>query len=87
MGFSRRFTFITLATAGYAVLASLWILLSDRLLELMVEDGYGASPLASLKGLTFVVVTAAGLFLLLRHATPRRPRQRRPDTDRMRTPC
>ncbi|GAB2177742.1 bifunctional diguanylate cyclase/phosphodiesterase [Dongia sp. agr-C8] len=69
MRLSNRNSFILGVTAGYAILASLWILLSDHLLALLVGDANAASPLASLKGLGFVAATAVGLALLLRHVT------------------
>ncbi len=69
MRLTNRSRFILGVTAGYVVLASLWILLSDRLLTLLIGDARAASPLASLKGLGFVAASAIGLVLLLRHVT------------------
>jgi len=70
MGVGNRNTFIIVATAAYAGLASLWILVSDRMLVLLTGAD-AATPLASLKGLGFVALTAIGLALLLRHASRR----------------
>ncbi|WP_395015540.1 EAL domain-containing protein [Dongia sp.] len=69
MRLSNRNSFILGVTAGYVILASLWILLSDHLLALLVGDAYAASPVASLKGLAFVAASGVALVLLLRHVT------------------
>lgn len=57
----RSATHITLA---YVLLASLWIALSDRTLELAVSDAAALSRLQTYKGWLFVVVTAGFLFAL-----------------------
>jgi signal transduction histidine kinase/ActR/RegA family two-component response regulator len=50
----------------YAVVAGLWILLSDRLLELFVSDREAMARIQTYKGAAFVVVTAGLLYLGLR---------------------
>ncbi|WP_051340719.1 hybrid sensor histidine kinase/response regulator [Azospirillum halopraeferens] len=49
---------------GYALAGAAWIVLSDRALGLIADPG----PWQTVKGLVFVTVTAATLFLLIRHA-------------------
>jgi diguanylate cyclase (GGDEF)-like protein/PAS domain S-box-containing protein len=71
MGVGNRNGFIIAATTGYAILATLWILFSDRMLEPFVADETALLRLSSLKGLGFVAVTAIGLAALLRYATTR----------------
>jgi signal transduction histidine kinase len=51
-------------TLLYAVISALWILLSDRAIGWLHLSGEAALRVASLKGMGFVVVTAALLFLL-----------------------
>lgn len=55
---------------AYVVFAALWILLSDKLLALWLPASDVHSLAGTVKGLLFVAVTAALLFLLLL----RRPR-------------
>jgi len=50
----------------YVVFASLWILLSDRLLAVFVADPTERMHWSTYKGLTFVIITAAMLSSLLR---------------------
>ncbi len=50
----------------YAVTASLYILLSDRILAWLIPDPDLLSMIQSAKGLAFVLVTAAVLYLVLR---------------------
>jgi len=59
-----RHRFILRATAGYAILASAWIVLSDRLLAMMASAS-DMAWLSIIKGLGFVVVTTALLFKAL----------------------
>ncbi|GAM08990.1 blue-light-activated protein [Geobacter sp. OR-1] len=49
----------------YAVVAGLWILLSDRLLTLMVKDQELITLIATIKGWLFVIVTATLLYGLI----------------------
>jgi PAS domain S-box-containing protein len=56
-----RDRYILRATIRYAVLASLWILLSDRILSTFT-DVSAITWLSMVKGLTFVLVTAALLY-------------------------
>lgn len=49
----------------YTVLAALWILFSDRLLELFIEQPEQMTVLQSVKGVFFVLATAALLYLLI----------------------
>lgn len=53
--------------AAYAAAASLWILVSDRIVRVSVGRPGLAETFDSLKGLAFVAVTSAVLYLLLRH--------------------
>src|SRR5512147_1205870 len=69
MGLGKRNVFIIATTAGYAILASLWILLSDRMLALLAGERASLSTIASFKGLGFVAVTALALALLLLRVT------------------
>ena len=56
-------------TLGYLLLAGLWILLSDHLLTALGLSLVQQERLQSLKGLFFVVLTSALLYLILhRHA-------------------
>ncbi|MDX9991004.1 MAG: PAS domain S-box protein [Anaerolineales bacterium] len=50
----------------YAVLSGLWILLSDRLISLVASDSSALSQMQTYKGLFFVSVTTALLYVLLR---------------------
>ena len=52
-------------TLGYAVLAALWILLSDRLLDWLFTDPTAHAVATTVKGWVFVAGTAGVLFLLL----------------------
>ncbi len=74
----RRHLFALRATLAYAALGSLWILLSDRLLDLLDLARLGVTPgqFSSAKGLLFIAVTAALLYVALREA------ERRADTER-----
>jgi PAS domain S-box-containing protein len=53
---------------GYALFASLWILLSDRLVNLMFHDPAVILMASSMKGLFFVVITSALLLVTLTRA-------------------
>jgi len=61
--YARRALHVALS---YAVLAALWIVLSDRLLASLVPDPAANHALQTIKGWLFVLVTAALLFLLMR---------------------
>ncbi len=50
---------------GYAVVAALWILFSDRLLVAVVANARIAATVSEIKGELFVVVTAALLFWVI----------------------
>ncbi|HVJ40024.1 MAG TPA: EAL domain-containing protein [Dongiaceae bacterium] len=63
----NRPSFIFKATVGYAVFAALWIFLSDSLLSHLL-DGQVIAHLGMAKGIIFVIVTTALLFLALRRA-------------------
>jgi hypothetical protein len=52
-------------TLIYAAVASLWIILSDKLIVGLASDVNGLTFLASVKGMLFVTVTGAMLFLLV----------------------
>ncbi len=51
-------------TVGYALLASLWIALSDRLLERVADDLARLTDLQTAKGWLFVTASALGLQVL-----------------------
>jgi len=63
-GYASRHRFIGLAALGYAVVATAWVLLSDRLLS-GFNDVATITWLASVKGLVFVAVTTTLLVLAL----------------------
>lgn len=63
-----RDRFIWICVASYAVLALLWIFLSDQLLSIFTDVG-SIVWLSTAKGVFFVVTTAAG-FLLALHSVP-----------------
>lgn len=50
----------------YALLAGLWILLSDRLISFIATDSFILTQMQTYKGLFFVTVTTALLYALLR---------------------
>lgn len=63
--------------ALYALIAGLWILGSDRMLQSRVSDSRLLSDLQSVKGIVFVSITALVLFGLVRGYTRRLAFQRR----------
>ena len=67
MPVTRRTLFSLRATVGYAVFAGAWILLSDRVLELFA-DPHALARFSTLKGLVFIAVTAAMLWVTLQNA-------------------
>lgn len=66
---SVRNRFILLATVGYALLALAWIFLSDQLLSVFA-DIESIVWLSTVKGVLFVLVSAAGFLLALRAVPP-----------------
>ncbi|MBN2405736.1 MAG: PAS domain S-box protein [Coriobacteriia bacterium] len=54
---------------GYAVFAALWILLSDAALFAIGLDVTSSALFSTIKGLTFVAVTASVLYLLIRRVS------------------
>ncbi len=50
----------------YALLAGLWILLSDRVISFIAKDAFILTQMQTYKGLFFVTVTTALLYVLLR---------------------
>lgn len=64
----RRWSFVLKATIGYAIFAALWVFLSDSLLAHRFEE-QSVVRLAIAKGIIFVAVTTALLFLALRRAS------------------
>jgi PAS domain S-box-containing protein/putative nucleotidyltransferase with HDIG domain len=52
--------------AAYALFASLWILLSDRVLQILVEDADQLSWLQTLKGIAFIALSAGIIYILLK---------------------
>ncbi|HEX5356329.1 MAG TPA: PAS domain S-box protein [Aquabacterium sp.] len=67
MQVTRRTLFSLRATVGYAVFAGAWILLSDRVLELFA-DPHLLARFSTFKGLVFIAVTAAMLWVTLQNA-------------------
>ena len=67
MSVSRRKLYSLRATVSYIVFACTWILLSDRVLEVFA-DAHTIARYSSLKGLFFIGVTAAILWLTLQNA-------------------
>jgi len=67
MQVTRRQLFSLRATIGYIVFASAWILLSDRVLELF-SDPHTLARFSTLKGLVFIAMTAAILWVTLQNA-------------------
>lgn len=57
----------------YAAVSSLWILLSDRVLELLVRDPAQMLLVSTLKGWLFVLLTSALLLVLMRRLLPADP--------------
>lgn len=55
----------------YALFGALWILLSDRAIELLVADASDLTQLQTIKGWSFVVLTALLLFFLVRRQVSR----------------
>ncbi|TAK93613.1 MAG: PAS domain S-box protein [Aquabacterium sp.] len=66
MQVTRRALFSLRATVGYAVFAGAWILLSDRVLELFA-DPHALARFSTFKGLVFIAVTAAMLWVTLQN--------------------
>ncbi len=62
-----RRTYIATVTIAYAIGATLWIYLSDRFIE-GVGGSIGFGVFSTLKGLVFVAVTTALLYLALHTA-------------------
>lgn len=62
--------------AIYAAVAAVWIFFSDRVVEAFVSPAYRGVYAQTLKGLAFVLVTAAILFVLVRRAIIRVERAR-----------
>jgi PAS domain S-box-containing protein len=70
---SSNFSALRVA-GGYAVVAALWILLSDQGLKLIAQDAQTLSRLQTWKGLFFITITALLVFILLRAEFERRRR-------------
>lgn len=49
----------------YVIVGSLWILFSDRILALLIEDSMGLTRFQTYKGWSFVVVTAVLFYILI----------------------
>ena len=62
----NRNRFIIGVTLGYAVLATLWIVFSDRILA-EIANPAAMNALGTLKGIAFVAVTTIGLAIALRY--------------------
>lgn len=68
MPVSRRKLFGLRATVAYLVFATVWILLSDGLLEQFSDPHTNLARYGTLKGMAFVVSTAAILWFTLMNA-------------------
>ena len=66
MSTSTRSRFVTSATLGYAVLATVWIFFSDGMLSVLADPAT-ITRLGTAKGLAFVALTSTLLWLALRH--------------------
>jgi len=66
---SPRVRFIFGATLAYVVFAALWIFFSDQLLE-RFADPASIARFSTMKGFSFIGVTAALLFLALQTVPP-----------------
>jgi PAS domain-containing protein len=53
----------------YALAAGIWILASDHLLQMVIGDAASLTLAQTLKGLSFILVTATLLYALIRHIT------------------
>jgi PAS domain S-box-containing protein len=60
-----------LVAAAYTAIAALWIVVSDRVLERGAPVGTGAWTVATVKGVAFVSLTGAALYVVLRSARRR----------------
>lgn len=61
-----RTHFVTLATLGYAAFAAVWIFVSDLILGTFT-DVASAAWFSGIKGLAFILISAAGLYTALRN--------------------
>lgn len=61
----------------YAIFAVLWVLLSDKAVELLFDDRHSIMLASTLKGWLFVVVTSLLLYVLLERYVQRSIRQQR----------
>lgn len=78
-GAPRRSRLTALRVAlGYAGLASLWILLSDRWVEHLMTDAEARVLAGIAKGWVFVAVTSLLLYVLVRRMAPAEPASGRP---------
>ena len=66
--------FAATVAAGYLAFGIGWILFSDRVLQAFIADPVRLNRIQSLKGVVFVVVTAAALFVTLRRTAAGRTR-------------
>jgi PAS domain S-box-containing protein len=65
---------VLLASLAYAVMASLWILVSDWLLSVLIPDPLVRRDLSICKGWAFVAITAALLYGVMRRQLARQQR-------------
>lgn len=56
-------------TLGYLIFGFMWILFSDKLLELMLADNSLITEFQTLKGIFFIIVTAVFLYLFAKNHT------------------
>ncbi|HUG12679.1 MAG TPA: ATP-binding protein [Opitutaceae bacterium] len=79
---SRKLTRLALqVAAGYAVIAGLWIVFSDRVLMRLTSDPVELETWSIVKGWFFVVVTAGLLYLILRRELRRADSEAQRRTD------
>jgi two-component system, NarL family, sensor histidine kinase UhpB len=71
-GHDWRFPAELRVAASYVLFAGLWVLLSDRLVQMVAGSLAHESRLQTIKGIGFVVITAGWLFLLLQGAFKQR---------------
>ena len=78
LGLGRRLIGRAAVVAGvYAAVATVYIVLSDRLLELLVTDQHLLVEYGTIKGTVFVLVTALGLFATWTYLARREEGERR----------
>lgn len=72
---------------GYVIIGCLWILFSDKLLQLFINDPLLLTRIQTAKGWFYVIITAILFYLLLKNhlAKIRKAEQKAIDSDRLKT--